>query len=88
MVTTLIRFLGFCLLALILVVPAESQTRSDWEQHDGLEVTGTNPLGLIQFACDPRSQHGNICEYDDATIPPFDDSGWGPGLSALRLGQS
>lgn len=54
-----------------------AQTRSPWQMHNGLEVTGSNPLGLLAFSCSP-SQHGDPCEYDVATIPPSNDPGWGP----------
>ncbi len=56
---------------------AGAQTRSAWQMHEGLEVTPANPLGLIAFSCSP-SQHGAICEYDVATIPPQGDAGWKP----------
>jgi hypothetical protein len=52
-------------------------TRTPWEMHDGLEVGDDNPLGLVDLTCTPTI-HGDICEYDDATIPPADDPGWGP----------
>jgi hypothetical protein len=55
---------------------ALAQTRTPWEMHDGLEVTAQNPLGLVRFSCDPRFTHGNICEYNDATIPLEHDPGW------------
>lgn len=54
-----------------------AQTRSAWEMHNGLEVTPSNPLGLVPFSCSP-AQHGDPCEYDVATIPPGNDPGWGP----------
>jgi hypothetical protein len=57
--------------------PSQGQTRTPWQQHDGLEVTGANPLGLVAFSCVPAI-HGDICEYDVATIPPQGDAGWGP----------
>lgn len=61
----------------LLASPAWSQTRTPWEMHDGLEVTPSNPLGLVPFTCSPAI-HGDICEYDDATIPGVADPGWGP----------
>lgn len=60
-----------------LALPAHAQTRTPWQMHDGLEVTPANPLGLVLFTCTP-AMHGDICEYADATIPPQNDSGWGP----------
>jgi hypothetical protein len=45
--------------------------------HDGLEVTPSNPNGLVPFSCSP-AQHGDPCEYDVATIPSTGDPGWGP----------
>ena len=56
-----------------------SQTRTPWEMHNGLEVTSSNPRGLIQFAngCRPAPRHGAICEYDVATVPSEEDTGWG-----------
>ena len=56
---------------------AGAQTRSPWQMHNGLEVTPSNPLGLVAFSCAP-AQHGAVCEYDVATIPPAGDAGWGP----------
>lgn len=53
-------------------------TRSAWQMHDGLEVTPSNPLGLLAFTCNPGQQHGAPCEYDVATIPQSADAGWGP----------
>jgi len=52
-------------------------TRTPWQMHDGLEVSTENPNGLLRFSCDP-TQHGQICEYDVATVPPSADAGWGP----------
>jgi hypothetical protein len=64
--------------SILLMISASSlmaQTRSPWEMHDGLEVTGTNPDGLVPFSCSP-AQHGDPCEYDVATIPATNDAGW------------
>ena len=68
-----------CLFALALAAPAavDAQTRTPWQQHDGLEVTVTNPLGLVAFSCSPAF-HGDPCEYDVATVPSTLDPGWGP----------
>jgi hypothetical protein len=55
--------------------------------HDGLEVTPTNPLGLVPFACAPTI-HGQICEYDVATIPDPGDAGWGPAPDPATIGFS
>jgi hypothetical protein len=71
------RFVLSGLVALAAVPPAAAQVRSAWQMHDGLEVTEENPNGLIQFSCSP-GVHGDICEYDVATIPPVDHAGWGP----------
>jgi hypothetical protein len=60
-------------------------TRSPWQMHAGLEVTDSNPDGLVQFLCNP-TQHGQICEYDDATIPPDGDPGWGPAPNGETIG--
>lgn len=63
---------------LVALAPtAGAQTRTPWQLHDGLEVTPSNPNGLIQFSCAPAI-HGDVCEYDVATIPPQGDAGWGP----------
>jgi hypothetical protein len=43
--------------------------------HNGLEVTPSNPLGLVHFGCVP-SEHGDPCEYDVATIPSPVDPAW------------
>jgi hypothetical protein len=55
--------------------------------HDGLEVTGSNPLGLVAFSCSPAI-HGDICEYDVSTIPPTFDAGWGPAPDGSIIGFS
>lgn len=60
-----------------LISPVHAQTRTPWQMHDGLEVTGSNPLGLVPFSCSP-AVHGDVCEYDVSTIPPTFDPGWGP----------
>jgi hypothetical protein len=76
--------------SLILMMSAASllaQTRSPWEMHDGLEVTGSNPNGLVPFSCSP-SQHGDPCEYDVATIPATNDPGWGPAPDGAIIGFS
>lgn len=72
------RFLSLSLVLLALSSSAsvQAQTRSPWQMHDGLEVTGVNPLGLVAFTCAP-AVHGDICEYDVATVPPAFDAGWG-----------
>jgi len=61
--------------------------RTAWQQHDGLEVTQSNPLGVIELTCEPE-RHGAICEYDDSTIPDAVDFGWGPAPDALIIGLS
>ena len=63
--------------ALLVSCTAFAQTRSPWEQHDGLEVTTSNLLGLLAFTCSPAI-HGDPCEYDVATIPDAAHIGWGP----------
>jgi len=64
-------------MGVLLALPATSlaQTRTDWQQHDGLEVTSSNPDGLIEFTC-TSTTHGDQCFYDDATIPTELDGGW------------
>ena len=64
------------LCALLLSSSAFGLSRTPWQMHDGLEVTAGNPNGLLAFTCSP-SQHGQACEYDVATVPPADASGWG-----------
>jgi hypothetical protein len=59
------------------VSSALAQTRTPWQMHDGLEVTPSNPDGLVAFSCSPAI-HGDICEYDVATVPSAADPGWGP----------
>ena len=59
----------------LFAATTEAQIRTPWQQHDGLEVTVSNPLGLVQFSCAP-AVHGDICEYDVATVPPAGDAGW------------
>jgi len=69
----------FATLALLLITTssAHAQTRTPWQMHDGLEVSGSNPYGLVAFTCSPPV-HGAVCEYDVATIPSAIDAGWGP----------
>jgi hypothetical protein len=69
------------------VPSAQAQTRTPWQMHDGLEVTGSNPLGLVPFSCSPAI-HGDICEYDVSTIPPAFDAGWGPAPDPDIIGFS
>jgi hypothetical protein len=64
-------------LAAGLAAGAAAQSRSPWLQHDGLEMTPENPLGLVPLSCTPQ-RNGDICEYDVATIPLADDPGWQP----------
>lgn len=72
---------GAVLAAFVLVLasasPALAQSRTPWQQHDGMEVTESNPLGLVAFTCSPSS-HGSLCEYEVEDIPLEDDPGWGP----------
>ncbi len=75
------------LLTIAFVMPSHAQTRTPWEMHDGLEVTGVNPLGLVPFTCAPAI-HGDVCEYDDATIPPEVHAGWGPAPDPAIIGFS
>jgi hypothetical protein len=70
-----------------LAAHAQAQTRSPWQQHDGLEVTPANPLGLVPFTCAPP-QHGAVCEYDVATIPGALDGAWGPAPDPDIIGFS
>lgn len=78
---------------------ALSPTRSPWQMHNGLEVTGSNPNGLLPFACGP-SQHGAVCEYDIVcnttplsgscltSVPAVGDLGWGPAPNGDTIGFS
>lgn len=75
------------LLAVALPTVSFAQTRTSWQMHDGLEVTGTNPLGLVPFSCAPAF-HGANCEYDVATIPGAIDTGWGPAPDPDIIGFS
>jgi hypothetical protein len=63
------------LLAWLVALPLLAQTRTPWQMHDGLEVTPQNPDGFVRFTCSPV-QHGDVCEYNVATIPPENDPGW------------
>lgn len=71
-------------LGALLAAAAGAQSRSPWEQHDGLEVTPSNPLGLVQIECLP-TKNGDECEYTVATIPPADAAGWGPAPNPSRI---
>ena len=68
--------LSIAVLPALVASTALAQTRTPWQMHNGLEVTGGNPLGLVAFSCAP-AQHGDPCEYDVVTIPPGNDAGWG-----------
>jgi hypothetical protein len=54
-------------------------TRTPWEQHDGFETVG------FSFTCTP-SFHGDPCEYQDSSIPPEGDAGWGPAPNGDTIG--
>ncbi|MCP3143268.1 hypothetical protein [Pyxidicoccus xibeiensis] len=58
-------------------VPASAQSRTPWQMHQGLEVTESNPLGLVPFSCTP-TRNGDPCEYEVSTIPPVGEPTWGP----------
>ncbi|WP_307733234.1 DUF5011 domain-containing protein [Stigmatella ashevillensis] len=68
-------------------MPAGAQTRSPWQMHHGLEVSVDNPQGLRQFSCAP-TQHGDSCEYDEATIPPSEEAGWAAAPNPDTIGFS
>ena len=80
-------FTALFLLAVVLPTASFAQTRTSWQMHDGLEVTGANPLGLVPFSCVPAI-HGDNCEYDVATIPAAIDAGWGPAPDPDIIGFS
>lgn len=61
--------------AMLVSLPAAAQTRTPWQMHNGNEVTASNPLGLLQFNCNP-TKHGDNCEYNVATIPAASDPDW------------
>ena len=63
------------LLLLGLCGHLSAQTRTDWQQHDGLAVSADNPLGLVELDCVP-GRRGDVCEYEVATIPTADARGW------------
>ncbi len=50
--------------------------RTEWEQHDG--------EGLVVWGFD-MGTHGNIAEYDYATIPDPDGAGWGPAPNGQSI---
>jgi hypothetical protein len=64
---------------------AAAQSRSKWQMHHGMEMTPSNPLGLVQFSCTP-ARHGDICEYSLATIPPEGHEGWAPAPNGETIG--
>ncbi len=76
---------------------ALSPSRTPWQMHHGLEVSGSNPNGLLQFSCIP-SQHGQVCEYDVVcntspltgpcltSVPPQSHAGWGPAPNGSTIG--
>ena len=78
---------AFSLCLLSFATPLQAQVRTPWQMHDGLEVTPSNPLGLLAFTCAP-SQHGDPCEYDVSTIPPVADAGWSPAPNGETIGFS
>jgi hypothetical protein len=60
------------LISLLLPVPALADAaacRTPWQMHHG--------EGVVDWGFDMGS-HGNIAEYDYATIPPLDDPAWSP----------
>jgi hypothetical protein len=61
--------------------------RTAWQKHEGLEVTVSNPLGVIELTCEPE-RHGAICEYDDSTIPDAVDPGWLPAPDGAIIGMN
>ncbi|MFL5343815.1 MAG: immunoglobulin-like domain-containing protein [Hyalangium sp.] len=66
-------------------LPAAAHTRTPWQMHEGLEVTSSNPLGLLPFACTP-SVNGDACEFSVATIPPKGDAGWKAAPDGSSIG--
>ena len=83
------RILGAAvgLYALLAGGSALALSRTPWQMHNGLEVSASNPHGLIAFSCSP-SQHGQACEYDVATIPSPSDAGWGSAPNPATIGFS
>ena len=62
-----------------------SISRTPWEMHSGLEVTTSNPYGVLPF----NSQgypHGWSGEYAVATIPGATDPGWGAAPNGETIG--
>ena len=82
---TALRFAAAIVLVAINATSLFAQTRSPWQMHDGLEVTPSNPNGLVAFTCAPP-QHGDPCEYDVATIP-LDESSWLEPVAGVRRGR-
>jgi hypothetical protein len=68
--------------ALLLGQEASAQTRTNWERHEGLGVTATNPLDvrapLTGCPSGVAPSHGAVCLYDDAIIPGATAAGWVP----------
>jgi hypothetical protein len=81
----LLSLSSMLVLSTLMAAPVAAQTRTPWQMHDGLEVTPSNPLGLVDLTCAP-AVHGDVCEYDDATIPPGNDTGWGPAPNGETIG--
>ena len=69
------RYLGVLVFCFALAGPALGESRTPWEQHDGLEETPSNPLGVVPLSC-VLDQHGAVCEYDVSTVPPENDLRW------------
>lgn len=57
-------------LTLLCAFAPRAQTRTPWEMNGG--------EGIVFFPVCPTPSHGHPSEYDDATIPPVGDPGWGP----------
>ena len=64
---------------------AEAHTRTPWRMHEGLEVTASNPQGLMPLGC-TIARNGDICEYGVATIPGEAAAGWGAAPDGDTIG--
>ncbi|TNF38263.1 MAG: DUF5011 domain-containing protein [Deltaproteobacteria bacterium] len=72
---------------LLTSTSAFALSRTPWTMHEGLEVSSSNPHGLIAFTCNP-TRHGDACEYSVATIPGAYDAGWGPAPDGDIIGMA
>lgn len=66
--------------------PITELGRTSWEMHAGLEVTPSNPYGVVPVTWSHPYQHGHPDMYTAAVIPGETDGGWGPAPNGDIIG--